>query len=248
MTDNKAVTPVREIVRRLNTLVPEGVDKKAYLSLVKKMLMNNAQANVPVEDLMYFMATCHRTGLDPMAKQIYAVYRKSDGVPKLTIMTSIDGLRVIAERSGVYAGSDDAVYEEANNLPAKATVTVYRINPKTGERMPVTASARYSEYAPSFGSPLWKKMPFLMLGKVAEALALRKAFPNYMGGVYTDDEMAQANNLPPVATKTGATVTIPQRVKNVNEAKEIAERLRKQATDGDELHTTDPKTGKVVAK
>lgn len=155
------------------------------------------------DELKLFLYTANRTGLDPLTKQIHAVKRWDSklGREVMSIQTGIDGYRAIAERTGTLAGIDDAVFEQGmDGKPAKATVTVYRM--VGGTRVPFTASARWSEYKQEYKdksgtyvlAPMWKKMPYLMLAKCAEALALRKAFPNDLSGVYTNEEMSQADN------------------------------------------------------
>ena len=148
-------------------------------------------------DLSVFFHQCVRTGLDPFAKQIYMVGRW-DGranAMRYTIQTGIDGYRLIAERTGVYAGSDES-WVENNGRPVSATVTVRKI--VAGAVCEFTATARWEEYVQTTkdGNPmgLWAKMPHRMLAKCAEALALRKAFPQDLSGLYTTEEMSQADN------------------------------------------------------
>jgi phage recombination protein Bet len=151
------------------------------------------------EELRLFLYTAQRTGLDPLTRQIHAIkrYNRKENREVMTIQTGIDGYRVVAERTGKLAGSDDPIYDSESGLhPGKASVTVYKMI--DGQRCPFTASARWSEYVQTFpdGKPmgLWVKMPYLMLGKCAEALALRKAFPADLSGVYTFEEMSQADS------------------------------------------------------
>lgn len=139
------------------------------------------------DEFQIFRYAVQRTGLDPFMKQIYAVKRKG----KMCLQVGIDGYRLVADRTGVYAGCDDAVFDSEKE-PNKATVTVYKM--VQGQRCAYTASARWSEYYPGEREGfMWDKMPCVMLGKVAEALALRKAFPADLSGIYTEDEMAQAD-------------------------------------------------------
>lgn len=158
-----------------------------------------------------FLEVAQRTGLNPFAKQIYAVVRKSqeaDGSysAKMTIQTGVDGYRLIAQRTGEYAGQrgpewcgPDGVWIDvwlSNTPPAAARVGVLR----RGFEEPVWGVATYASFVQttSQGAPsnLWKSMPDVMLAKCAEVQALRKAFPQELSGLYTDAEMGQADREP----------------------------------------------------
>lgn len=177
--------------------VPDTVaNKKEYLKLVSDQILGrDAQGQLrPTVDLVYFLQVCQSTGLNPVSKQIYGIYRGN----KLTIQAGIDGLRAVAERTGLYAGSDAGQFDYKDNKLEKATVTVYKLNKITGERMPTSATALWSEYSPAPGTygNMWTKMPETMLEKCAEAKALRKAFPN-CAQVYAEEEMHQAERIVP---------------------------------------------------
>jgi phage recombination protein Bet len=160
------------------------------VELIKKTIAPKANEN----ELKLFLYQCKRTGLDPLARQIYCIPIGG----RMTIQTSIDGFRVVAERSGYYAGQDEPIFtpdEKGNILCCK--VTVYKFSPN-GQRYPASVGVAYwSEYAQN--SPMWNKMKHTMISKCAEALALRKAFPQDLSGLYTTDEMQQAQ--PPQQTE-----------------------------------------------
>ncbi|OOB90718.1 phage recombination protein Bet [Rathayibacter sp. VKM Ac-2630] len=168
-----------------------------------------------------FLLQCERTQLDPFARQIYCIERGG----KWQTQISIDGARLVAERSGKYEGqtapefsNDGQTWTQAwmpttgRELPAFARVGVY----KAGFREALSVVARWESYAPmedvwdrgartgekKLGA-MWAKMPDVMLAKVAEMLALRKAFPNDLSGLYSTEEMAQAANAAPTAVQQG---------------------------------------------
>ncbi len=140
-------------------------------------------------ELQLFLYQCKQTGLNPLTRQIYAIKRGN----KMTIQTSIDGFRVIAERSGSYAGQDEPIWEnDEKGFPIKCTVRVYKFTPNFEQRYCAGVGvAHFKEYYPN-PQNLQKTMPHTMIAKVAEALALRKAFPQDLSGLYTGDEIADA--------------------------------------------------------
>ena len=184
--------------------------EQSHVSYIDQNLDLIANQNkLSPEDLKNFAIQCKRTGLDPITRQIYAIPNNG----KLTIMASIDGLRLIAERSGEHEGQtapqwcgDDGIWKDvwlSKETPRACKIGVY----KTKFREPLVAIAIFEEYAgrhlyddTKYGkykrgdlTHMWAKMPALMIAKVAEALALRKAFPNEMSGIYSTGEMEQAN-------------------------------------------------------
>jgi phage recombination protein Bet len=177
-----------------------------YQRLVKKTILKPSKREATNYELAMFAEQVRRTGLNPFARQIYGIYRfdKRVGDEVMQVQAGIDGFRLVAERTGKYEGQAPQEWCAQDGIwvgvwtqpehPFAARVGVF----KTGRRDATYAVAHWSEYVQTDqqGKPqgLWKTMPANQLSKCAEALALRKAFPAELSGVYTVDEMGQATN------------------------------------------------------
>lgn len=218
------------------------------------------------DELQLFLYQAKRTGLDPLSRQIHFVKRKDKG----TIQTAIDGYRLIADRTGKLAGSDDYLFDEGipqylhmvakRGNPLTATVTVYKM--VDGDKVSFAATAAWGEYFPGEAQGfMWKKMPYLMIGKCAEALALRKAFPAELSGIYTNEEMAQAGDGQPSQSNDNGHATQPKSSVPSNELcvqnygpdagkpfSQVKTRSLQMYLDGAMRSITDPKKANFLKK
>lgn len=160
------------------------------------------------------VAMANRRGLDPMVGQILPKYTREPGTKaslRFTIITKVESFRIIASRTGRYQGPSNTKWLcqdgkwkdvwDGDDHPIAAKAGIYT----KGRTRPIEAVARWESYVQFEQSEQddsrmmawsWQRMPDTMIEKCAEAKALRKAFPEDLGGLYTADEMGQADNPP----------------------------------------------------
>lgn len=182
---------------------PNGAAKftGAQIELIKNTIAKGATN----DELQLFLYRCEHMGLDPLKPgEIHFVkYGNSPG----TVVVGIEGFRKKAEATGKRSGITRGVTKDAQGNITHGWCEVYR----SDWNQPAREEVSFSEYNTGNGS--WKKMPETMIKKVAEAAALRMAFPDVLGGLYVHEEMDQAESGQASYARPVAPTTPPETMK-----------------------------------
>jgi phage recombination protein Bet len=194
------------------TTTTPGQMAESYSQDQVKLIRDTFAKGASESEFQLFLAVAQKKGLDILSRQIHLVKRWDAKAQRevCEIQTGIDGYRLIADRTGRYEGQSGPFWCGADGQwvdvwlatepPRAAKVGVWR----AGCREPFWGVALFSEYCQTYKdkasgqvrpNPMWARMPAAQLAKCAEALALRKAFPAEMSGIYTTEEMGQASNV-----------------------------------------------------
>lgn len=198
----------------------DGLDRER-LDLLKRTVAKGTTD----DEFKMFVHVCGIRKVDPFSKMLYPVKRwdSKENCYVMAVQSSIDYFRLTAERNGKYAGQigpqwcgTDGVWKDvwlSKDAPAAARVGILRSDFKE----PLYAVALWSNYVQTTkqGDPtkFWSSMGPLMLGKCAESLAIRRAFPEDLAGLYTPEEMAQAevvDEAPQAAQRTPPPKTLQE--------------------------------------
>ncbi|AOE44077.1 RecT-like ssDNA binding protein [Gordonia phage Blino] len=216
MTSTEIATTGGAVATQPTTELTIRSDQSEFTPIQRAALAQLGVEEASDDDVKVFFHQAKRTGLDPFAKQIYMIGRRTKvkewnpstrqqeekWVMKQTIQIGIDGYRLacrrIANALGIKLEVDGPywhdgtqwldVWLDAGNPPKAAKFTVTR----DGEKY--TAIANYAEYVQTYNTQqgpkpnsMWAKMPANQLAKCAEAAARRQAFPDQFSGVVFED-------------------------------------------------------------
>ncbi len=183
------------------------------------LIKRTVAADTTPDEFNMFVEIAKRAGLDPFRRQLYCLVYSKDNAEKrkVAFITGIDGFRAVAARNGDYRPDDaeaefvfdDAAVDPETNPKGFVKATVKAFKRHGGEWHPVVGVAYWNEFAPlkeiwaeneqgrrrptgkfeidKKGN--WYRMPHVMLGKCAEAQALRKGWPEDLSGLYSPEEM-----------------------------------------------------------
>lgn len=168
----------------------------------KTLIRNIIAPKANDDELALFFELCKNTGLDPFKKQVYLLPFWNGELKRFVFsaITSIDGLRSLAETTGEYDGQSEPIWIDkdgkeykvwiSENYPFACKISVF----KKGVKNPTVGVAYFDMFAKEKDGKytgFWNKPTKAahMIAKCAEALALRKAFPSKLSGLYVHEEM-----------------------------------------------------------
>lgn len=208
-------------------------DKPMEFTDAQRQLIRDAYASGASDDeFAVLMEIARARRLNPLLRQIHFVSRwdSEKHRPVWAAQVSIDGLRAIAERTGLYAGQDEPEFVE--NPDGTIRLCKVRVWRRDWPR-PAVGLAYWAEYCQMARdratgkqrpTAMWSRMPHVMIAKCAESLALRKAFPEDMSGLYTTEELGNAPGQAAAPPPVPAPVSQPTVVARV-ETTRVEERV-----------------------
>lgn len=172
-------------------------------TLIKKYLVNG-NGQVTDQEVMMFLSLCKFQKLNPFLKEAYLI---KYGNQPATIVTGKEAFMKRAMRNQNYAGYEAGIVieeDETGSMVERVGTIVLdgekliggwaRVYIK-GWEQPLMVTVSFEEYClKKDGKPAsnWAVKPATMIRKVALVQALREAFPEDLGGLYTAEESGDA--------------------------------------------------------
>lgn len=194
----------------MNDLITTTQDFQIDEQTIKNYFCKNASNS----ELALGVMVCKQQGLNPFTGDVHFV---KYGEQKMQVIVSKYAFLKRAERNPNYDGFKAWVETEDNDLVAKCEV--YRKD----RQCPISGEAYFSEY--NQGNKMWKEKPKTMIRKVAIVQTFREAFPDELGGLYSEEEMPEFdhNKYPNVIDiePTPTLEELAQQISNIQTVKEL---------------------------
>ncbi|ECJ9718257.1 phage recombination protein Bet [Listeria monocytogenes] len=220
-----------EIADKVVVYEVNGENVKLSPSIIRDYLVSG-NAEVTDQEVVMFLQLCKYQKLNPFLKEAYLV--KFNGYPA-QIITSKEAFMKRAETHEQYDGFEAGVIVERNGeiIELEGAVSLKddkllggwaRVFRKDRSR-PV--SVRISEKEFNKKQSTWTAMPLTMMRKTAVVNAMREAFPDNLGAMYTEEEQSITQS------------------KDVNIQEEIAENANTEILDLPIQGTAQPETPEI---
>lgn len=202
--------------------------------IVKQYLDPSGKAND--EELAYFIATCKERNLNPFTKEVYFI---KYGTNPAQVVVSKDAFMKRAEQNPNFDGFEAGIVVETQEGEIKQiTGTIHSKNDellggwakvyRKDRSYPIDVDADFKAH--NTGKSMWAKMPALMIRKVALVSAMREAFSENVGGLYTADEMEQAQPIDVTPKETREEV-MKRKQAQIEQFKKERERQQKKEVE-----------------